>query len=173
MSTSYKQAAQELTRCNLGKVFEMASGDKLLLKLYRELANLNGLHHKLNEYLCLLGYQITGIDAGGDPVKMANIRNQSTVLYEKIKELESQIMEVKSLINESERRVTAKPAEVAVEVAAEVVAEVVVKPTKRKAPQPKGHIEAGFVAWNSKKMKQLRHLAGKSQNPTYKETRKQ
>jgi hypothetical protein len=159
MSTSYKQSEKELTRCNLGKVFKVAAGDKRLLKLYRKLANLNGLHHELNEYLCLLGYQITG----GNPAKRAGIREQGSVLYEKIMELESRILDLKLQIQESKRQVVAKPAaEVVVKPAVEVVAKVsakpaavVTKPTKRKAAQPKGHIEAGFEDWNSEQVKRL------------------
>jgi hypothetical protein len=195
MSTSYRQAAQELfdsACCYLGDVFDAVALQPELIEPYSTLVKLKGRRNGIRDYISLLGSRITGAYAGEDQVE---IRAQGPALYKKLMELETRIKEVESQIKESKRRVVAakpdavaaevaakpaavvaevaaKPAAVVAEVAAKpaaVVAEVAAKPVKRKAPQPKDQIDA----WNSKHVKKLCKRASKSRYPTPKETRKQ
>jgi hypothetical protein len=161
------QTAQELKKlfkcasCYLGDVFDAAALQPELIELYSTLSKLKGRRNVIRDYISLLGSRITGTYAGEDQVE---IRAQGPALYQKLMELETRIKEVESQIKESKRRVVAaKPAA--------VVAEIVKKPSKRKAPQPKGHIETGFAVWNSKHVKKLCKRASKSRYPTPKEPR--
>jgi hypothetical protein len=186
-STSAEQANQELSelseledipRCNLLEVFNAANSKGKLRKQLR-IEVLKGRRNALLEYLYVLGYRIDPIDARGNPVKKALIRQQCEETNTELKNIDAEIEELERQIRELDRPIEQKPMTPA---AAEHVAmkptkaakpAKVAKPTKRKAPMelPKGRIEANAAAWNSKQVQQIRKLASRGKRPVKKETR--